>query len=118
MIKQSNVPSPEASIPNLNSSITSYEKLDNDREFVIAYYLANQSNVFRFPLFVTRFDKQTRVWSNVALTDLKLKGFGGPGQEVQTDCIGSVTQLQSNRRKYYMSLAYVAICGLPGHFGS
>ena len=71
VLKQEAIPFPPIAIPHLNSQITGYATSNDEREFLIAYYLANPQNELRFPLFLTRFDKRSAEWKPVELSDMK-----------------------------------------------
>ncbi|MGC2321104.1 MAG: hypothetical protein WA463_00605 [Terriglobales bacterium] len=113
VLKQESIPVPPASVPHLNSQITSYATLNDDREFLIAYYLLNpQDEMLRFPLFITRFDKQAAKWQNIALRDIKITA-ALPGKEGQVpgECIGSVMRVARNRGWYYLDLHWTPSAG-------
>ncbi len=49
VLKQNAVSFPLSSVSHLNDPITSYATLNTDREFLIAYYLANRTKRAAFP---------------------------------------------------------------------
>ena len=104
VFKQNSIPFPPSAVPDLNAPITSYATLNDDQEFLIAYYFVAPQNELRFPLRLTRFDKQAGTWQHVSLTDLKVKGFQGTKEEGQADCIGSVLSVERNGEWYYLNL--------------
>jgi hypothetical protein len=104
VLKQNSVPFPPSSVPHLNAPITSYATLNNEQEFLIAYYLVASRNELRFPLFLTRFDKQAGKWQHASLTDLSVKILQGTEDEMQDDCIGSVLSIEGNSKWYYLAL--------------
>jgi hypothetical protein len=71
---------------------------------VIAYYLAGPRNDLRFPLFLTRFEKQRQEWQHASLSDLYVKISDGTEEETQADCIGSVESVERNRDWYFLNL--------------
>lgn len=88
------------SIPNLDRLITSYATLNDDREFVIAYYLANPPDqTLRLPLFVTRYSKVSHRWQQAALNDLQVKTEFG-----STECFGSVLDIKRHNKRYYLTM--------------
>jgi len=93
-----------ASIPNLNARITSYAILNDDREFLIAYYLLEQDNALHAPLYLTRFQKKARRWQHKSLTGVKLGFFEESQQKSQVDCLGSVLSIQRDHARYYLNL--------------
>jgi hypothetical protein len=104
VLKQEGIPSPPVSIPNSSARITSFSKLNDDHEFLIAYYLDNPKNELRFPLFLTHFDKQSGRWRHVELTGLKVNIFAGTDHQPSGDCLGSVLNIERNRTLYYLNL--------------
>ena len=56
---------PPTSVPHLNTKIASFAVLDDDLEFVIAYYLDNPKNELRAPLLLTRYNKITGKWDHM-----------------------------------------------------
>jgi hypothetical protein len=103
VLKRQSIPSVPASVPHLNSRITSYATLNDDREFLIAYYIVAPQNELRFPLFMTRFDKPTGKWEHVAFSDLRVTVQLGQ-QKTQSECIGSVLRIEHNGTWYYLNL--------------
>ena len=96
---------PLASIPRLNSKITSCATLNDEDEFVIAYYLANEKdkNELRFPLYVARLEKKTGQWQNIQRDRLTLAVPGG--MDFRTvDCLGSILSIERYSRGYYLNL--------------
>jgi hypothetical protein len=77
-----------ASLPNLDKSITSGAQLDDANQFVIAYYLDDGSGVLNPPLFIERFDRQTKTWQTGALGKTVSEEAGSP-------CFGSVLDITS-----------------------
>jgi hypothetical protein len=104
VLKQSSIPLPPGSVPHVNAPITSYATLNNDQEFLIAYYLVAPRNELRFPLFLTRFDKQVGKWQHASITDLKGKIPQETEHGVEVDCIGSVLSVEGNSKWYYLTL--------------
>ncbi len=103
VLKQHSVPFPPATIPHLNTKITSFDILDDEQEFVIAYYPDNPKNELRAPLLLTRLNKLTGRWdhaalaeSELAVTDIK-DGSNFP-------CLGSVMKVQRSTQRYLLTL--------------
>lgn len=76
-----------AALHNREQSITSYAALDNDKVFVIGYYLDDGSGSLKEPLFVSRFDKGAREWKSSGILTRDLQGGG-------IQCFGSVTSVR------------------------
>jgi len=95
---------PQGSVPDVHSEITSYATLNDNEEFVIAYYLVHRldRSVLNPPLLITRFEKKTGEWSHVALSGVKVKAM--EDSDTQVDCLGSVLKIQRNAGRYYLAL--------------
>lgn len=106
VLKQEGIPSPQRTIPHLNSRITSFATLNDDQEFLIAYYLDNPKNELRFPLLVTLFDKHSGRWRHVELTDIKVQIFADTDHEIQDDCMGSVLGISRQGDQYFLNLHF------------
>jgi hypothetical protein len=103
VLKENSVPLPPAPIPHLNSVITSFAVLNDDREFLIAYYLEHPNYELRAPLSITRYMKDSGRWqhveyfeSQVAVSDMK--------NGTDFSCLGSVLQAQRAGHWYYLQL--------------
>src|SRR5579863_4134555 len=83
VLKQNSIYSHLSSVQHLNDQITSYATLNNEREFLIAYYLVTPRNELRFPILLARFDKQSNKWQEASFTGLKVKAAEGTAQ---ADC--------------------------------
>ncbi|MBV8052917.1 MAG: hypothetical protein JOZ80_17140 [Acidobacteriaceae bacterium] len=99
-----NIPPLPITIPDLHSEITSYATLNDDKEFVVGYYLLDpaERNALKTPLLITRFDKQTNEWSHVALSGVKVKAL--EGHDIESDCLGSVSAIERHNGNYYLNL--------------
>jgi hypothetical protein len=104
ILKQEGVPLPPSEIPHRDSQVTSYAALNDDREFLIAYYLDNPENELRFPLFLTLFDKRSTKWHHVELSDVKVNIFAGTDYELPDDCLGSVLSVKRDHASYYLDI--------------
>jgi hypothetical protein len=95
VLRAQKAPGGEQSLPNLDKTITSYEVLDDAKNFLIAYYLNDGSSRFDGPLIVSRFDKPAHTWQTKELT----------GTLLQDDtCLGSVIGAQSAGGRIYLEL--------------
>ena len=97
---------PPVTIPHLDSRITSYATLNNDQEFLIAYYLDNPRNELRFPLLVTSLDKHSGKWRHAELTGIKVQVFEGADHQIQDDCLGSVLDTSRHGDEYFLNLHF------------
>lgn len=103
VLKEHAIPFPPATIPHLNSKITSFDILDDEREFVIAYYLDNSKIELRAPLLVTRLNKVTGDWDHAALAESEL-AVTDIKDGANSPCLGSVMKVQRNAQWYLLTL--------------
>jgi hypothetical protein len=82
-------------IKNLDKDITSGAELDDANQFVIAYYVDDGSGLLKPPLFLDRYDRKSKEWKSVALTD-------APAMEVDTPCFGSVLNIRAGSGLLYL----------------
>lgn len=95
VLQNRGVPTGVQDLPNLNKLITGYGVVNDEKVLLIAYYLADGSGRLHEPLFISRFDKVAHKWRNAQI----------PRQDARldaVDCLGSVTQLHSPARDYYV----------------
>jgi hypothetical protein len=64
------------------------DKANDDRQFVTAYYLAGPNGALDQPLYLDRYDRDTRTWLSK-----RLESTGDPGFE--TWCLGAVLEIHS-----------------------
>lgn len=95
VLRIQNAPAAEQSLPNLDKVITSYQVLDDAKNFLIAYYVDNGQGTLDGPLIVSRFDKPARSWQTKELR----------GDEMRDDsCFGSAIGAQSVGDRIYLEL--------------
>jgi len=92
-------------ISNARSAISSYSTLNDDQEFVIAYYLVDPSdrNRLRPPLMVARLQKNSGKWSQASIQGAQVDALGRRA-ELKSDCLGSVLQIQRHDDLYFLDL--------------
>lgn len=95
VLRAQNAPASDQSLPNLDKTITSYQVLDNAKNFLIAYYVNNGQAALDAPLIVSRFDRLARTWQT--------KEFSR--NELQDDsCLGSAIGAHSLADRIYLEL--------------
>ena len=110
VLRQNSVAIHLSSVSHLDEAITGYATLNNEREFVIAYYLVTPRNELRFPLMLARFDKRSNRWIESSLDGLKVNTSEGPAP-TQQDCIGPAARLEGNGDWYYLGLNWNPTAG-------
>ena len=94
---------PPEPAPHLNARIASYGILDDEKEFVIGYYLDRPNFELKAPLLLTRFDKTTGRWDNREYDESQLRMSDiKDGPEVP--CLGSVLRVQRSAEWYFLTL--------------
>jgi len=84
-IAQAGVSVEGADLPNLDKAITSGAELNDEAEFVITYFVAEDSGNLDAPLFVHRYDKRQQTWTSVKLPEAPAQA-----QDMNVPCMGSV----------------------------
>jgi hypothetical protein len=100
------VPFSPMTIPNLDKRITSFAMLNDDRTFLIAYYLDTPENLLRFPIFITSLDKETGNWRHKALHSVRVTVFENSDHPIQDDCLGSVISVERSEKRYFLNLHF------------
>jgi hypothetical protein len=92
VLEEHSIPFPPSSIPHLNTKITSLAVLDDDLEFVIAYYVDKPKNELRAPLPLTRYNKITGNWDYMPYSEsqLKVSDISDISDNSGIPCLGSV----------------------------
>jgi hypothetical protein len=104
VLKRREIPLPPPAIPHLQTVITSYSAIDNENEFVIAYYVHLDSNLLRPPLFVTRLNKRAGKWDHAEITKAEANFFEDQANGMKEDCFGSVLDVKNRGGFYYLSM--------------
>lgn len=86
-----------AKLVNLDRSITSGAELDDANQFVIAYYVEDQSGILNPPLFVDRYDRKSGEWKSAALPEAQAKSV-----ELDVPCLGSILQIKSSGGRLFL----------------
>lgn len=89
-LEAKHLPIAQAKLANLEKKITSWAELDDTNQYVIAYYLDDETGGLQPPLYLERYDKKRGEWKSAALSDQE------PGDgAVDTPCFGSVLSVQA-----------------------
>jgi hypothetical protein len=95
VLRAQKAPGAGQSLPNLDKTITSYQVLDDAKNFLIAYYVNDGSGTLDGPLVVSRFDKPAQIWQTKELSSAVLRN---------DSCLGSATGAQSVGDRIYLEL--------------
>jgi hypothetical protein len=85
----------ENSLPNLDKAITSYQVLNDAKNFLIAYYVDTGSDALYAPLVISRFDKASHAWQTKEVSS---------GAIQDDTCLGSAIGAESVRDRIYVEL--------------
>jgi hypothetical protein len=75
-------------LSNLDKKITSGAELNEDHQFVIAYYLDDGTGLLKPPLYIDRYDLISKTWESATLDKLTPKGESWA-------CLGAVLEITS-----------------------
>ena len=103
VLKENSIPFPPTSIPHLTTPITSFAVYNDDREFLIAYYLEHPNYELREPLLITRYKKNSGQWQHVDFFEKQL-AVSDMKNEAGFPCLGSVLRAQQAGGRYYLQL--------------
>jgi hypothetical protein len=81
---------------NLDKRITSGAELDEDSQFVIAYYVDDGSGLLNSPLFLERYDRGSKEWRSAVLGP-------APTQSEANACNGSVLNVNAVGRRLILN---------------
>jgi len=95
VLRAQKVPRAELPLPNLDKPITSYQILDDAKNFLIAYYVDSGSGMIDEPLVISRFDKAAQTWQTKELNRTTLQ---------DDNCGGSAIGAQSVGNRIYLEL--------------
>lgn len=104
LLRAHNIPENPQPTAILDKPITSYGVLDDEKDFVVAYYVDDGSGQLREPLLVSHFDKVARRWRSAAIleVDARARGVSIEGSRFNIGCLGSVTRIYSSDRAFYL----------------
>jgi hypothetical protein len=103
VLEENSIPLPPTSIPHLTTRITSFAISNDDREFLIAYYLDHPNFELREPLLVTRCKKNSKQWRHVEFFEKQL-AVRDMKNESGVPCLGSALRAQQAGGRYYLQL--------------
>ena len=92
-----NLPVGAAKLENLDRNITSGAILDDESQFVIAYYIDDGSSALNPPLYLERFDRKQKSWKSAALRKAETRW-----EDIDVPCLGSVMNITAIGSRYFM----------------
>ncbi len=97
VLNEHKIPVGPAPIQNLSQRITSFAVLDDETNFLIAYYIDDGSGLLSPPLYMARFVKKDQSWKINALrkVEASFKTF-------QVPCLGSAMRIVPTKRFFFV----------------
>ncbi|HVN82937.1 MAG TPA: hypothetical protein VMW38_28395 [Terriglobia bacterium] len=90
-LAENHVPATGLAPAVLNQQITSFSTLNDASQFVVAYYVYQDSNALALPLWVRFFDKKSKTWTSRQFDKVETNVLA----DLNAGCLGSVTALKS-----------------------
>ncbi len=95
VLRARGLPVAPAAVPNLDKPIASYATFDNQKNFLIAYYLDDGSGLLKEPLLLSAFDKVSQQWRSGEIWGQQLR-------ENDAACFGSILRIDASPSAYYL----------------
>ena len=92
-----NLPIAGSKLANLEKNIGNGAELDDADQYVIAYYLDDETGGLNPPLFIDRYNRKSKEWKSAALPD-------APGKSAETTdvCYGSILNIRSGGGRLFL----------------
>ena len=100
VLKAACVPFPPNPSLDTGLPITSYELFNNSSQFVLAYYVANGSDLLEPPLRLLHYDKLNGVWSTAQFSDIETEAQ----PDLKAPCLGSAVGITEAGDMFYVGL--------------
>lgn len=92
-----NLPTAAAKLENLDKNITSGAELDDESQFLIAYYIDDGTSALTPPLYLERFDRKQGSWKSATLGKAETRW-----QDIDVPCLGSVMNISAIGGRYFL----------------
>jgi len=92
-----NLPVAATKLENLDKNITSGAELDDESQFLIAYYIDDGTSALNPPLYLERFDRKQGSWKNATLGKAETRW-----QDIDVPCLGSVMNISAIGGRYFL----------------
>jgi hypothetical protein len=86
-----------AKLENLDKNITSGAELDDETQFLIAYYIDDGTSALNPPLYLERFDRKQGSWKSATLGKAEARS-----QDIDVPCLGSVMNISAIGGRYFL----------------
>jgi hypothetical protein len=91
-----NLPIAVAKLENLDKNITSGAELDDETQFLIAYYIDDGTSALNPPLYLERFDRKLGSWKGAMLEKAEARW-----QDMEVPCLGSVMNVTAVGNRFF-----------------
>jgi len=91
-----NLPIAVAKLENLDKNITSGAELDDETQFLIAYYTDDGTSALNPPLYMERFDRKQGSWKGATLEKAEARW-----QDMDVPCLGSVMNITAVGNRFF-----------------
>jgi hypothetical protein len=96
VLASKNLPITGAKLENLDKDITSGAELDDESQFLIAYYIDDGTSALNPPLYLERFDRRQGSWKSITLGKAGVRA-----QDMEVPCLGSVMSVTAIGSRYF-----------------
>jgi hypothetical protein len=91
------LPIAAAKLENLDKNITSGAELDDESQFLIAYYIDDGTSALNPPLYLERLDRKQGSWKSATLGKAETRW-----QDIDVPCLGSVMNISVIGGRYFL----------------
>jgi len=91
-----NLPVAAAKLENLDKNITSRGILDDESQFLIAYYIDDGTSALNPPLYLERYDRKQGSWKGATLEKAEARW-----QDMDVPCLGSVMNVKAVGDRFF-----------------
>src|SRR6266850_1360586 len=92
-----NLPIAVAKLENLDKNITSGAELDDETQFLIAYYTDDGTSALNPPLYMERFDRKQGSWKGATLGEAEARS-----ENLRVPCLGSILTVTAIGSRFFL----------------
>jgi hypothetical protein len=96
MLAARNLPIAVAKMENLDKNITSGAELDDETQFLIAYYIDDGTSALNPPLYLERFDRKLGSWKSATLEEAEARS-----EDIDVPCLGSIMNVTAAGNRFF-----------------
>jgi hypothetical protein len=86
-----------AKLENLDKNITSGAELDDETQFLIAYYIDDGTSALNPPLYLERFDRKLGSWKSATLGEAEARS-----ENLGVPCLGSILSVTAIGSRFFL----------------